>query len=33
MRSKPRNTKTITFSLPPDMADQVQGVMCEEGRT
>jgi len=28
-----RNTKTITFSLPPDMADQVQDVMREEGRT
>ena len=28
-----RNTKTITFSLPPDMAEQVQDVMREEGRT
>ena len=28
-----RNTKTITFSLPPEMAGQVQGVMREEGRT
>ena len=28
-----RNTKTITFSLPPDMADQVQDVMRDEGRT
>ena len=28
-----RNTKTITFSLPPEMAEQVQGVMREEGRT
>ena len=27
------NTKTITFSLPPDMADQVQDVMRDEGRT
>ena len=28
-----RSTKTITFSLPPDMAEQVQDVMREEGRT
>ena len=28
-----RNTKTITFSLPPEMAEQVQGLMREEGRT
>ena len=28
-----RNTKTITFSLPPEMAGQVQEVMREEGRT
>ena len=28
-----RNTKTITFSLPPEMAEQVQQVMKEEGRT
>ena len=28
-----RNTKTITFSLPPEMAEQVQDVMREEGRT
>ena len=35
MNTKPinRNTKTITFSLPPDMADQVQDVMRDEGRT
>ena len=33
MPATPRNTKTITFSLPPDMAQQVQGVMKEEGRT
>ena len=33
MPTTPRNTKTITFSLPPDMAQQVQGVMKEEGRT
>ena len=29
----PRNTKTITFSLPPVMAERVQDVMREEGRT
>ena len=28
-----RTTKTITFSLPPDMAERVQQVMKEEGRT
>ena len=28
-----RTTKTITFSLPPAMAEQVQNVMQEEGRT
>ena len=28
-----RNTKTITFSLPPEMAERVQDVMHEEGRT
>ncbi len=35
MTKKPinRNTKTITFSLPPEMAEQVQEVMREEGRT
>lgn len=35
MTAKPinRNTKTITFSLPPDMAEQVQDVMRDEGRT
>ena len=33
MPTSPRKTKTITFSLPPDMAQQVQGVMKEEGRT
>ena len=27
-----RNTKTITFSLPPEMAERVQQVMREEGR-
>lgn len=29
----PRTTKTITFSLPPEMADKVEEVMREEGRT
>ena len=33
MPTTPRNTKTITFSLPPEMADKVQNVMREEGRT
>ena len=33
MSTTPRNTKTITFSLPPEMAEQVQDVMREEGRT
>ena len=33
MPTTPRNTKTITFSLPPEMAEQVQGLMREEGRT
>ena len=28
-----RKTKTITFSLPPEMAEQVQDVMRDEGRT
>ena len=28
-----RNTKTITFSLRPEMAEQVQDVIREEGRT
>ena len=28
-----RTTKTITFSLPPEMADQVRQVMKDEGRT
>ena len=27
-----RNTKTITFSLPPEMAEQAQDVMRDEGR-
>lgn len=28
-----RNTKTITFSLPLEMAEQVKDVMRDEGRT
>ena len=28
-----RRTRTITFSLPPAMAEQAQDVMREEGRT
>ena len=32
MPTTPRNTKTTTFSLPPEMAEQVQNVMREEGR-
>ncbi len=30
---KPRNTDTITFSLPPEMAQQVRQVVKEESRT
>ena len=30
---KPRNTDTITFSLPPEMAQQVRRVVKEESRT
>ena len=33
MPTTPRKTKTITFSLPPEMAQQVQQVIKEEGRT
>ncbi len=33
MPTLPRNTKTITFSLLPEMAEEVQQVMREEGRT
>ena len=33
MPTTPRKTKTITFSLPPEMAQQVQQVMKEESRT
>ena len=29
----PRKRKVITFSLPPEMAEQVQQVVKEEGRT
>ena len=29
----PRTTKTITFSLPPDMADRVDEVMKQQGRS
>ena len=29
----PRTTKVITFSLPPEMAEQVRQVMAEEDRT
>ena len=33
MPVKPRNTDTITFSLPPEMARQVRRVVKEEDRT
>ncbi len=33
MPSLSRKTKTITFSLPPEMAEQVRDVMRDEGRT
>ena len=33
MPTTPRNRKTITFSLPPEMAEQVKEVMREERRT
>jgi CopG family transcriptional regulator/antitoxin EndoAI len=29
----PRTTKTITISLPPEMAEQVEKIRREEGRT
>ena len=29
----PRKSKVLTFSLPPEMAEQVRRVMQEEGRT
>ena len=33
MSAKPRKTDTITFSLPPEMAEQVRQVVREEDRT
>ena len=33
MSVKPRNTETITFSLPPPMAEQLRQVVKEEERT
>ena len=33
MSTKPRNTATITFSLPPEMAQELRQVVREEGRT
>ena len=33
MPAKPRKTDTITFSLPPEMAEQLRQVVREEGRT
>ena len=33
MQPMTRRTKTITFSLPPEMAQRVQEVMREEDRT
>ena len=33
MPIKPRNTDTITFSLPPEMAQQLRQVVKEEDRT
>lgn len=33
MPATPRNTKTITFSLSPEMAERVREVMHEERRT
>ena len=32
-RIKNGNTKTITFFLPPEVVEQAQDVMLEEGRT
>ncbi len=29
----PRTTKTITISLPPEMLEQIERIMKEEGRT
>ena len=33
MPTKPRNTATITFSLPPEMAQELREVVQEEDRT
>ena len=33
MPTKPRNTDTITFSLPPEMAQSLRQVVKEEDRT
>ena len=33
MPAKPRKTDTITFSLPPEMAEQVRQVVKDEDRT
>ena len=33
MPVKPRNTDTITFSLPPEMAQRLRKVVVEEQRT
>ena len=33
MPVKPRNTETITFSLPPELAQELRQVVKEEGRT
>ena len=33
MPVKPRNTDTITFSLPPEMAQRVRQVVKDESRT
>ena len=33
MPAKPRSTDTITFSLPPEMAQQLRQVVKEEERT
>ena len=33
MPTKPRKTDTITFSLPPEMAQDLREVVKEEGRT
>ena len=33
MPAKPRNTETITFSLQPEMAQELRQVVKEDGRT